>query len=49
LKAELRIDELQERDRLFRTVFEDSPDAIFIEDLEGNVLDATRPRAVSTA
>ena len=32
--------DLQERERLFRTVFEDSPDAIFIEDLEGNVLDA---------
>ena len=31
--------ELEERERLFRTVFEDSPDAIFIEDLEGNVLD----------
>src|SRR6266850_1879544 len=32
--------ELQERERLFRTVFENSPDAIFIEDLAGNVLDA---------
>jgi PAS domain S-box-containing protein len=31
--------ELEERERLFRTVFEDAPDAIFIEDLEGNVLD----------
>src|SRR5688572_7909797 len=31
--------ELQERERLFRMVFEHSPDAIFIEDLEGNVLD----------
>lgn len=32
--------ELQERERLFHTVFENSPDAIFIEDLDGNVLDA---------
>src|ERR1700674_1098628 len=31
--------ELQEREHLFHTVFENSPDAIFIEDLEGNVLD----------
>src|SRR5437762_10419811 len=31
--------ELQERERLFHTVFENSPDAIFIEDLRGNVLD----------
>ena len=31
--------ELEERERLFHTVFENSPDAIFIEDLEGNVLD----------
>jgi PAS domain S-box-containing protein len=31
--------ELEERERLFRTVFESSPDAIFIEDLHGNVLD----------
>ena len=31
--------ELQERERLFHTVFENSPDAIFIEDLDGNVLD----------
>jgi PAS domain S-box-containing protein len=31
--------ELEERERLFRTVFENSPDAIFIEDLQGNVLD----------
>jgi PAS domain S-box-containing protein len=33
-------DELEERERLFRTVFENSPDAFFIEDLNGNVLDA---------
>jgi PAS domain S-box-containing protein len=31
--------ELEERERLFHTVFENSPDAIFIEDLHGNVLD----------
>jgi len=31
--------ELQERERLFHTVFDNSPDAIFIEDLSGNVLD----------
>lgn len=31
--------ELKERERLFRTVFENSPDAIFIEDFEGYVLD----------
>jgi len=31
--------ELEQRERLFHTVFENSPDAIFIEDLEGNVLD----------
>jgi PAS domain S-box-containing protein len=40
VKAELSTDDLQERERLFRTIFESSPDAIFIEDLEGNVLDA---------
>ena len=40
MKAELSTYELQERERLFRTVFENSPDAIFIEDLQGNVLDA---------
>jgi PAS domain S-box-containing protein len=33
-------EELQERERLYHTVFDSSPDAIFIEDLEGNVLDA---------
>ncbi len=38
--AELSTYELQEREHLFRTVFENSPDAIFIEDREGNVLDA---------
>lgn len=31
--------ELQERERLYHTVFDSSPDAIFIEDLDGNVLD----------
>jgi len=32
--------ELEEREHLFRTVFESSPDAIFVEDFEGNVLEA---------
>src|SRR6516164_6095353 len=40
VKIEFSTYELQERERLFRTIFESSPDAIFIEDLEGNVLDA---------
>jgi PAS domain S-box-containing protein len=40
VKAEMNTHDLQERERLFRTIFENSPDAIFIEDLEGNVLDA---------
>jgi len=40
MRAELSTYELQERERLFRTIFDSSPDAIFIEDLEGNVLDA---------
>lgn len=39
MKAELTTYELRERERLFHKVFENSPDAIFIEDLEGNVLD----------
>ena len=39
MKTEYSTYELEEREGLFRTVFEDSPDAIFIEDLEGNVLD----------
>ena len=39
MKARVNTYELQERERLFRTVFENSPDAIFIEDLDGNVLD----------
>ena len=39
MKAEVSRYELQERERLFHTVFENSPDAIFIEDLKGNVLD----------
>src|SRR5512144_2127425 len=33
-------DELQERERLYQTLFDSSPDAIFIEDLDGNVLEA---------
>jgi PAS domain S-box-containing protein len=33
-------EDLEERERLYHTVFESSPDAIFIEDLEGNVLEA---------
>jgi PAS domain S-box-containing protein len=40
VKTELNTYELQEREHLFRVVFDHSPDAIFIEDLEGNVLDA---------
>jgi PAS domain S-box-containing protein len=32
--------ELEERERLYHTVFDASPDAIFIEDLDGNVLEA---------
>lgn len=31
---------LQESDRRFRDLFENSPDAIFVEDFEGNVVDA---------
>src|SRR6266446_9220634 len=31
--------EAQDREPLFQTLFESSPDAIFIEDLVGNVLD----------
>jgi PAS domain S-box-containing protein len=34
--------ELLERERLFHTVFENSPDAIFIEDLDAKVLDVNR-------
>jgi PAS domain S-box-containing protein len=40
VKADLSTYELQERERLFRTIFDHSPDAIFIEDMDGNVLDA---------
>jgi PAS domain S-box-containing protein len=40
VKVELNTFELQEREHLFRMVFDHSPDAIFIEDLDGNVLDA---------
>lgn len=32
--------ELEKREHFFRTVFESSPDAIFVEDFEGNVLEA---------
>jgi len=39
--------ELEERERLFHTVFENSPDAIFIEDMQGNVLDVN-PADVSS-
>lgn len=39
MKAERVTYELRERERLFHTVFENSPDAIFIEDLNGDVLD----------
>src|SRR5262249_46588703 len=31
--------DIRQRERLFRTVFENSPDAIFIEDIEGYVLE----------
>jgi PAS domain S-box-containing protein len=34
--------ELRERERLFHTVFENSPDAIFIEDMDAKVLDVNR-------
>jgi len=40
VKAELKAYDVQEREQVFRRIFEYSPDAIFIEDLEGNVLDA---------
>jgi PAS domain S-box-containing protein len=33
-------EDLAERERLYHTVFDSSPDAIFIEDLHGNVLEA---------
>jgi PAS domain S-box-containing protein len=33
-------EDLEERERLYHTVFDSSPDAIFIEDLDGNVLEA---------
>jgi len=39
MKAAPRRYDLEERESLFHTVFENSPDAIFIEDLDGNVLD----------
>ena len=40
MNTELKACDVQEREHVFRTIFEYSPDAIFIEDLEGNVLDA---------
>ena len=39
MKAAVSRYELQEREHLFHTIFESSPDAIFIEDVKGNVLD----------
>ncbi len=39
MKAAYSTYELQERERLYHTVFDSSPDAIFIEDMDGNVLD----------
>jgi two-component system, cell cycle sensor histidine kinase and response regulator CckA len=36
---EFRVMHAKDRERLFQTVFESSPDAIFIEDMAGNVLD----------
>jgi len=35
-------DELRHSQKRFRELFENSPDAIFVEDLQGNVLDANR-------
>jgi PAS domain S-box-containing protein len=40
MKPSYSADELQELERLYHTVFDSSPDAIFIEDLDGNVLEA---------
>ncbi len=40
MKAQLKAEDVQGREQIFRTIFEYSPDAIFIEDLDGNVLDA---------
>ncbi len=39
-------DELRQSQRRFRELFENSPDAIFVEDLAGNVLDANRAAGV---
>ncbi len=39
MRAPYSTTELEEREHLYHTVFEASPDAIFIEDLDGNVLD----------
>src|SRR5262245_16151896 len=35
----IHVSDVSERERLFRTVFDNSPDAIFIEDMGGYVLD----------
>jgi PAS domain S-box-containing protein len=40
VKAQLKAHNVPEREQIFQRIFEYSPDAIFIEDLEGNVLDA---------
>ena len=40
MKAAYSNYELEKREHFFRTVFESSPDAIFVEDFEGNVLEA---------
>jgi PAS domain S-box-containing protein len=42
MKASYSTYELEQREHLFRMAFENAPDAIFIEDLDGNVLDANR-------
>ena len=39
MKAAVSRYELQQREHLFHTVFENSPDEIFIENLNGNVLE----------
>jgi PAS domain S-box-containing protein len=39
MSTSTHVNDVSERERLFRTVFDNSPDAIFIEDVEGYVLD----------